>query len=76
MRKISTDTIELRKLMVEKGYLTISKLSKDSGIDRNTLSKILKEKKQPSSTVMYRLSDVLQMTDTQAGEIFFSEKLT
>lgn len=73
MSKPRTDVIALRKLMIEKGFFTISQLSKVSGISRKTLSKVLKENAQPSSPVMYKLSETLNVYGEKAGEIFFKQ---
>ncbi len=68
-----TDTIAIRKLMVEKGYKTISQLSMASGINRTTLGKLLDGRIQPSAEVMGRLVETLNIAPTDAGQIFFAE---
>ena len=70
------DTIELKKLMIEKGYDTIADLSDASGIDRNTTSEVINGKKYPSSMVMTKLGNALEMDSGQMGTIFFKLKLT
>ena len=50
-----TDVKELKKLMVECDIDTITELAEVSGVDRNTLSKILNEDAQPSAKVMFKL---------------------
>lgn len=72
----ATDIVELRKLMVEKGIITISKLSEVSNVNRNTLSEVLNGDKQPSYTVMCKLKKALDLDGAKAGSIFFKEKLT
>lgn len=72
-RIFSTDTVELRKLMVENGFYTISSLSKRAEINRNTLGKILDGSIQPSADVMYKLVIALNMTPNNAGEVFFAQ---
>ena len=67
-----TDTIALKKYMVEKGYKTIVSLSRDCGVNRNTLGKILDGEEQPSADVMTRLVSVLDIPAGEAGTIFFS----
>lgn len=62
--------------MVESGYINISKLSKASGINRNTLSKILNEEKQPTYPVMCKLVKVLGLYGEEAKAIFFTKELT
>lgn len=70
-----TDTIALRKIIIDRGIKTQVELSKCSGVDRNTLGKIINGKEQPSSTVMYKLAECLNMDSLQAGTIFLSENL-
>lgn len=71
MRRYKTDIIELRKLMAEKGIKTILELSEKSGINRNTLGKILDGTIQPSSDAMDRLVYTLEIHPEKAGKIFF-----
>ena len=61
MRRYKTDVVELRKMMAEKGINTILELSKKSGINRNTLGKILDGSIQPSSDAMDRLVYTLEI---------------
>lgn len=70
-----TDTVALQKLVIERGIKTQTELAQKCKIDRNTLGKIINGKEQPSSTVMYKLAEGLDMTPTQAGFIFFSASL-
>lgn len=74
-KKCITDVKRLKKLMVDRGYDTKTRLSTASGVDRNTLGDILNGKKQPSSSVMYKLVETLNMTPSIAGEIFFNDNL-
>lgn len=71
----ATDTIELRKAMIEKGYDTIGAFSKDCGIGRSTLGLILKGKIQPTADAMYKIADCLSIDSERAGNIFFSQNL-
>mgnify|MGYP000565248500 CR=1 FL=1 len=71
MRRYKTDVIELRKIMAEKNIKTIVELSEKSGINRNTLGKILDGSIQPSSEVMDRLVFTLDIEPANAGKIFF-----
>ena len=71
MRRYKTDVIELRKIMAEKNIKTIVELSEKSGINRNTLGKILDGSIQPSSEVMDRLVFTLDSEPANAGKIFF-----
>lgn len=75
MRRYKTDVIELRKIMAEKNIKTIVELSEKSGINRNTLGKILDGSIQPSSEVMDRLVFTLDIEPANAGKIFFAPDL-
>lgn len=70
-----TDVVELRKYMAEKEMNTITKLSEESGINRNTLCSVLSGVSQPSSVTMERLVKALEIPPEKAGEIFFSQNL-
>lgn len=72
----TTNVVELKKLMVERGFDTVCQLSKVSGVNRNTLALILSGSIQPSSGVMYKLAEALDMEPETAGKIFFTKKLT
>lgn len=71
MRKYETDVVELRKIMAEKGINTIVGLSELTGVNRNTLGKVLDGTVQPSSEVMDRLVSGLEIEPERAGYIFF-----
>lgn len=71
MRRYKTDTVELKKLMVEKNIKTILELSEKTGINRNTLGRILDGTIQPSSDAMDRLVYTLEIQPEKAGRIFF-----
>lgn len=75
MRKYRTDTVALKKAMVDVGIKTTIQLSKQTGINRNTLSLILRGIVQPSAEVMDRLVDVLKIDPEAAGRIFFGTDL-
>lgn len=70
------ETIELRKKMLDKGFLTIGSLSDACGVNRNTLSDVLNGKTLPSAYVMSRLVKTLDLTPEEAGRIFFTKELT
>lgn len=72
----TTNVVEIKKLMVECGFDTVCQLSKESGVNRNTLALILNGSVQPSSTTMYKLAQTLNMNPETAGRIFFAKKLT
>lgn len=69
------DTKELRIAMIEAGIDTIEALAKASGVNRNTLSGVLNGTSYPSSNVMVALVEALDLPSSQAGDIFFKEKL-
>ena len=66
---------ELKKAMIDSGFSKVKALSQATGIDRNTLGKILNEKAIPSSRAMYALVSTLNLSYEKAGEIFFSRNL-
>lgn len=70
-----TDVIALKKLMAENGFNTVISLSSASGIDRNTLGKILSGEHQPSAEAMEKLIQALNIEPKMAGEIFFKINL-
>ena len=70
-----TDTVAIKKIMAERGFKTISSLADKSGINRNTLGKVIDGKAQPSSDTMFRLVDTLGISAAKAGEIFFAVNL-
>ena len=70
-----TDTVAIKKIMAERGFKTISSLADKSGINRNTLGKVIDGKAQPSSDTMFRLVDTLGIPAAKAGEIFFAANL-
>ncbi len=74
-KKRVTDTKALKRQMLEKDFETIKSLSEASGIDRITLSKVLKGTQQPSADVMTKLVKTLEIPADQAGRIFFNDSL-
>ena len=72
VKKRATDTIAIKKLMIEKGYRTINSLAVQSGINRTTLGKVLDGKIRPSSDVMFKLVEALDIPAAEAGQIFFA----
>ncbi len=73
--KYKVDTTALRKLMIDNGFDTIISLEKASGVNRNTISGILKETIRPSVQVMDALAAALKMSPTTAGSVFFAPDL-
>lgn len=75
MNIYKTDTVAIKKRMVEKNIKTIKELSECTGVNRNTLSKVLSGESQPSSEVMEKLVFSLDFTPQEAGPIFFMRDL-
>jgi len=69
------DTVELRKEMAEHGITTIGQLADISGVDRNTVSKVLNCKCRPSTSVMEKIASSLNLQPCRAGAIFFKPDL-
>lgn len=65
---------KLKGLIYEKGF-NYSTLAEETGINRNTISDVIEKGQRPSLTTMNALFYVLDMTEEQGGEIFFSENL-
>ena len=74
-RKYRTDVKALRKLMIDMDIFTVTDLADKSGVNRNTLSGILNEEIQPSSDVMFKLAEALEMMPNVAGAVFFATDL-
>lgn len=75
MQKYIVDTIALRKIMVEKGYNTVSSLAIAANVSRNTLGKVLDGSIRPSADVMDKLSATLEMAPETSGRVFFTQNL-
>lgn len=71
MAKFTTDTVALKKLMIDNNIKTTKELSDRSGVNRNTLAKVLDGKMQPSTEVMQKLIVCLNIEPSAAGTIFF-----
>lgn len=74
-REYEVDVIKLKKIMVEKKLDKIINLSNVSGVDRNTLSKVLSGEVKPSTTVIEKLMKTLEISSEEAGCIFFKKNL-
>lgn len=71
----TVDTTELKVIMAKKGLTKIVDLSMKSGVDRNTLSKVLNGEIKPSTSVIEKLMEALEIEPSRAGEIFFGQNL-
>lgn len=69
------DVSEIKKAMIDKEIDTIIQLASITGVNRNSLSKILNGETQPSSEIMDRLVDALEIEPETAGKIFFGQHL-
>lgn len=69
------DVKELRKCATDAGFYNINDIANATGINRNTIGKILSCKIYPSSYVMSKLVDELHIPLDRAGKIFFADKL-
>jgi transcriptional regulator with XRE-family HTH domain len=69
------NTKEFEKLLVDRDIKTNIELAARCNIDRNTAGKIRKGIEQPSSSVMYKLVDGLNIPAELAGRIFFTRYL-
>lgn len=72
---MATNTVELKKIMIECNINSVKELSEKSGINRNTLAQVLNGKIQPSSNVMEQLIVALNIEPSVAGSIFFAPNL-
>ena len=70
-----TDYMEIRRIMMERRIDSIQDLAAKTGVNRNTLGKILSGKARPSSEVMERLVYTLNIQPEKAGKIFFGTVL-
>jgi len=71
----TTDTIALKKIMIDKKIETILELSQITGINRNRLSKVLSGDLQPTADMMKKLVAALEIEPEKAGVIFFNPNL-
>ena len=73
--KYEVDIAELRKRMIENDCDTIEKLSDASGVNRNTVADVVKGRTFPSSIVMSKIGQALNISSNDMGSIFFKQKL-
>ena len=74
--KYTMDHIAFEKLLAERKIRTNVELAERCNIDRNTAGKIRKGEELPSSNVMYKIAEGLEMTPLEAGGVFFCPVLT
>lgn len=70
--KYNVDTIELRKAMIENGYITVGSFAEAAKVDRNTIGGILSKKVRPSAIVIEKIASTLKLSGSDIGRIFFS----
>jgi plasmid maintenance system antidote protein VapI len=70
-----TDVIELQKMMIEKGFRTIKDLADAAHVNRDTISHVIAREKNPSTRVIYALSEALGLDSEKVGKIFFARKI-
>jgi transcriptional regulator with XRE-family HTH domain len=69
------DTVELKKLLIEKNIDSIGAFAELSGVGRDTISGILKGTIRPSTAVMDKIIIALELDPAVAGHIFFKPNL-
>ena len=68
-----TDALALEKIMLEQGFSTIESLSIKTDINCEMLNQIMQGEIQPSTEIMDKLIETLNIPLMEAGSIFFSE---
>lgn len=74
MRNI--DSKEFKKAMVEANIDSYLQLEEATGLNRSTLSNIVKGEQNPSYDTMAVLVDALHLTYEEIGRIFFANELS
>lgn len=70
------DSKELKKLMIDHDIANNIAFAEKTGIDRNTIAKILDGKMLPTYRVITGIAKALSMDSQQIGSIFFKRKVT
>lgn len=70
------DCKELKKLMIDHDISGNTELSRRSGVNRDTITKIFDGKVFPTSKVIINIANALSMDSEQIGSIFFKIKVT
>lgn len=73
MRNINAK--EFKKAMVEADIDSYLQLEEATGLNRSTLSSIVKGEQKPSYETMATLADALHITYEEIGRIFFTNEL-
>jgi len=69
------DCKELKKLMIDHDIATTAAFAKVTGVNRDTLSKILDGKLFPTYHVIAGIAKAMKMDSQQIGSIFFKTKV-
>lgn len=69
------DAKEFKKAMVEANIDSYLQLEEATGLNRSTLSSIVKGEQKPSYDTICALADALHLTYTELGRIFFTNEL-
>ena len=67
---------EFKKAMIEANIDSYTELSDITGIDKTTISSILKGERNPSYDTLVKFIDALHLTYEEIGIIFFYNELT
>ncbi len=70
------DVKKIKKLMVDHEIETVEALSDRTGVNRNTLADVLNGKSYPSSMVMTKIGEALNIAAEDMGGIFFAQKVS
>lgn len=71
----TVDTIELRKLFIEKGLNTIQEMAEACRLSRDTMSDIINGKARPGAVAMYSIAEALDVEPEILGRIFFKRNI-
>lgn len=69
------DIKELRKNMIEADMDSYTELANATGIDKSTISSIVKGEQKPSYDTLCKLIDALHINYDEIGRIFFANTL-
>lgn len=70
---MAVDGNAIRIKMIELGIDSFTELSELSGVDRNTISDVVNNKRRPSAQTMDKLFKTLELTSEEGGRIFFGQ---
>ena len=73
--KYDIDTQKLRIAMIRNGIDNYENLAEKANLSRNTISRIVNSKGKPTLNVIYAICEVLKLSSSEAGEIFFASTI-